>query len=144
MISLSGHFGPACRFITKDLNGQLLSKGWRGNHVTVAASNSSMLGSHNSSVAVHTNVLTPGQLVRLHVRQIHQHKVSIRPRSLLGSNGSLAVGGHREMSSLVRIVGGLTRFLKIRYLVLFGGAGGGYAASQQIEKIKVTSLMWNG
>ena len=98
--------------------------------MAAAAVNSCQYGSQSGSSAGHANALTANQLARLHVRQIHGNTLAVRPRPLLGSNGTPAAGSHREMSSLLRIVGGLSRFLKVRYLVLFGGAGGGYAASQ--------------
>ncbi|GFS27921.1 dynamin-like 120 kDa protein, mitochondrial [Elysia marginata] len=137
---LLGHFGPACKYITKDVNGQLVSsllmQGRRTNQVAAATANSCQFGSHSGSSTSHINTLTPGQLARLHVRRIHHNALGIRPRPLLKSSGTLVSGSYREMSGLLRVVGTLTRFLKVRYLVLFGGAGGGYAASQQIEKVK--------
>ncbi|RUS71454.1 hypothetical protein EGW08_020785 [Elysia chlorotica] len=138
---LCGRFGPACRFITKDVNGELvavlLMQGRRSNRVaTAAGANICQFGSQSGSTAGHSNVLTSGQLARLHVRRIHHNTLAARPKPLLRRNGTPALGSYREMSGLLRIVGGLTRFLKIRYLVLFGGAGGGFAASQQIEKVK--------
>ncbi|XP_035828627.1 dynamin-like 120 kDa protein, mitochondrial isoform X2 [Aplysia californica] len=93
---------------------------------------------------LHSNQLTSTQLARLHVSQF-SHSLSgsqssrlgvVRPRLLLAKDGSIKPQTYREMSTLLRIVTGFGRFLKIRYLVLFGGAGGGYAASQQMEKLK--------
>lgn len=54
----------------------------------------------------------------------------MKPRPLLEHDGTIKASNYREITTLIRIVGGLGRFLRIRYLVLFGGAGGGYAASQ--------------
>ncbi|XP_059141467.1 dynamin-like 120 kDa protein, mitochondrial isoform X15 [Physella acuta] len=88
------------------------------------------------------NVLTSLQLQRLHVRQFYSfsHRGNIvykkNIKSLLDADGVYRYGTYREITSLVRVIGGLGRLLKLRYLVLFGGAGGGYAATQQMEKIK--------
>lgn len=84
----------------------------------------------------HSNVLTSMQLQRLHVRQFYSssHRGNIiykkNIKSLLNADGAYKYGNYREITNLVRVVGGLGRLLKFRYLVLFGGASGGYAASQ--------------
>ncbi|XP_055863706.1 dynamin-like 120 kDa protein, mitochondrial isoform X12 [Biomphalaria glabrata] len=90
-----------------------------------------------SRCSLHRN----GDLSMEQLRQLHIHhsnrltiagtKYVLRP--LLRPDGTFNTNNKRQITMLVRVVG---RLLKIRYLVLFGGASGGYAASQQVEKIK--------
>uniref|UniRef100_A0A0B7AE93 Dynamin-like GTPase OPA1, mitochondrial n=1 Tax=Arion vulgaris TaxID=1028688 RepID=A0A0B7AE93_9EUPU len=145
MITLFGRFGPVCeqlyprqRVLFRVVQSQNFYK-------ATAASNGAPLVPAATPAGI--NVLTPMQLARLHVRQIHSLGVGgrrIKPRLLLEPDGTIKPSSFREITTLVRIVGGLGRFLKIRYLVLFGGASGGYAASQQVDKIKsyIPDIEW--
>uniref|UniRef100_A0A2C9KYF2 Dynamin-like GTPase OPA1, mitochondrial n=1 Tax=Biomphalaria glabrata TaxID=6526 RepID=A0A2C9KYF2_BIOGL len=90
-----------------------------------------------SRCSLHRNGdLSMEQLRRLHIH--HSNRLTIAGtkyvlRPLLRPDGTFNTNNKRQITMLVRVVG---RLLKIRYLVLFGGASGGYAASQQVEKIK--------
>ncbi|KAK0061378.1 dynamin-like 120 kDa protein mitochondrial isoform X1 [Biomphalaria pfeifferi] len=90
-----------------------------------------------SRCSLHRNGdLSMEQLRRLHIHHSNRFTIAgtkyvLRP--LLRPDGTFNTNNKRQITMLVRVVG---RLLKIRYLVLFGGASGGYAASQQVEKIK--------
>ncbi|CAL1530479.1 unnamed protein product [Lymnaea stagnalis] len=153
-IPLQGHFGSVYK---QCLKGRRTS----GNLIPLVHSRQSSFSAvlaynkGNSTLCVckngtvHENILSQRQLGRLHVKQFHHLRKQrtnhtfrkAYPRPLLTKDGSLNVTGRREFGGLVRVVGSL---LRIRYLVLFGTAGGGYAASQQVEKIKgyIPDLEW--
>ncbi|CAG5127196.1 unnamed protein product, partial [Candidula unifasciata] len=148
MMNLLGRFGPVCEQLFPKKPGQYIVLATQSQTLRCRAA-ATISGTSTVPVAPSPNVnaLTPAQLARLHVRQFHTVGISgrkVRPRFLLEPDGSLKASSYREIGTLIRIVGGLGRFLKVRYLVLFGGAGGGYAASQQVEKIKsyIPDMEW--
>ncbi|BFZ23759.1 hypothetical protein BsWGS_26798 [Bradybaena similaris] len=148
MMSLLGRFGPVCQQLFPRDHGHYIIFVTQSQTVrcrAVAAISGTAVVPVVPPAGV--NVLTPTQLARLHVRQFHGVGISgrkVRPQLLLEADGTVKGNSYREIGTLLRIVGGLGRFLKVRYLVLFGGAGGGYAASQQMEKIKsyIPDMEW--
>ncbi|XP_025080779.1 dynamin-like 120 kDa protein, mitochondrial isoform X2 [Pomacea canaliculata] len=144
----NGRFGPYCGNCLRKTTlivGSRLANSER--HLSV----SSRQGVGEYAVLISQNRLSQSQLMRLHLSNIQSARYYTIFRIRTPSAGNkhllkcaLLVPVKGRQLSGVRILSGLRRLLKIRYLLLGGAVGGGMAASQKIDELKqyIPDLGW--
>lgn len=137
-MALIGRFGAACKAFSSNGSVPLLSSRQRA---IAATCHVQAGGVRCPNGNVHTNKLSEAQLKRLHVRHYTSTLSGMRsdkrgvPRPLLlNKDGSFKPSSHREISTVLRLLG--RSVLKVRYWLFFGTASGGYAVSQKVDEMK--------
>ncbi|KAK6174857.1 hypothetical protein SNE40_013425 [Patella caerulea] len=143
-----GNFGPLCEYCAKKYAVKTVTLD--GRQKAVVLFNSHRIGVRNLHTTYSTQPNTNTALFRSHVINLARLGSSRSYHTMTFYTGStilrnpvlynqgiiLQTGSNQQMSSVARLLGGLGRFLRLRYLIFTGAVGGGVVVNKKFESLK--------